>query len=367
MNYALLFLSILPSVVLMWMFLTSDKYPEPPGALTVAFLLGMLVPVVFYVLSPLFDFAQALFPADNPYLSGALDAFLLAAVPEECLKFAVLYGLCRRFPAFDEPMDGIVYGVTVAVGFATFENLAYVMAADSSMLAVARGVLAVPSHAMDGAIMGYFVGRAAFADGGGRGLLAKALLIPILLHGLYDTPVLVHAHVEAVGVRLAAPASAALNWLFLTVVLWQIGYVAKITGKMRREQEPGPLPRPEASPDAVSAVVAEVAQDMIQSDVVCVIRNTRTGMDMLLVVLCALGLFLSLGVPLFGEVDVLGGLNAVLPLLFLGGSILFGFRSMVGLIKNLSPLRLRRLRERGASPKPEAAGTRRGKSPAGDA
>jgi RsiW-degrading membrane proteinase PrsW (M82 family) len=345
-NYTLLFLSILPSVVLMWMFLTSDKYPEPPGALTVAFLLGMLVPVVFHVLSPLFDFAQSLFPADNPYLSGALDAFLLAAVPEECLKFAVLYGLCRRFPAFDEPMDGIVYGVTVAVGFATFENLAYVMSGDSYMLAVSRGVLAVPNHAMDGAIMGYFVGRAAFTDGGGRGFLAKALLIPMLLHGLYDTPVMIHAHAEAMGVRLAASASAALNVLFFTVVLRQIVYVARITGKMRREQEPGPLPQPEAAPGGISALAGEVAQDMIQSDVVLVIRNTRTGMDMLLVVLCVLGLFLSLGVPLSGAAGVLDGLSTALSLLFLGGSILFGFRSMVGLIKNLSPLRLRRLRER---------------------
>ena len=346
MNYTLLLLSILPSVVLMWMFLTSDKYPEPPGALSVAFLLGMLLPVVFYILSPLFNFTQSLFPADNPYLSGTLDAFLLAAVPEECLKFAVLYGLCRRFPAFDEPMDGIVYGVTVAVGFATFENLAYVMTGDSYMLAVSRGVLAVPNHAMDGAIMGYFVGRAAFTDGGGRRLLAKALLIPMLLHGLYDTPVLIHADAEAMGIQLAAPASTALNVLFFTVVLRQIGYVAQITSKVRREQEPGPLPQPEAAPSGISVVVGEVAEDVIQSDVVCVVRNTRTGMDMLLVVICVLGLFLSLGVPLSGEKGVLGGLSSALPLLFLGGSLLFGFRSMVGLIKNLSPLRLRRLRER---------------------
>jgi hypothetical protein len=240
------------------------------------------------------------------------------------------------------------------------------MTGNSYMLAVARGVLAVPSHAMDGAIMGYFVGRAAFMDGRGRNFFAKALFIPMLLHGLYDTPLMIHAYAEAMGVRLEALASRGLNVLFFTVVLRQIGYVAQITGKVRREQEPGPLPQPKAAPGVISAVAeevsenvvqSEVSESVVQSDVVCVIRNTRTGMDMLLVVLCFLGLFLSPSVFGSGETGTPGGLNIALPLLFLGGSILFGFRFMVGLIKNLSPLRLRRLREQEPGPLPQPKDT----------
>ena len=91
---------------------------------------------------------------------------------------------------FNEPIDGIVYGVTVSLGFATLENIYYVyLLADyfdtSSMaLAIARSFSAVPAHAVFGVFMGYFFMKYSFIKKGDN--LLFAFLIPFVLHGCYN-------------------------------------------------------------------------------------------------------------------------------------------------------------------------------------
>ena len=47
-------------------------------------------------------------------------------------------------------------------------------------------VCAVPSHAFDGVIMGFFIGKHYFRKHESKIYLFLALLVPIILHGLYD-------------------------------------------------------------------------------------------------------------------------------------------------------------------------------------
>ena len=82
-------------------------------------------------------------------------------IPEETFKYLVLTRYSARHRAFDEPMDGIVYGAVASLGFAALENLLYVGSGDLGT-AVARAATAVPGHAFTGAIMGYYVGQARF-------------------------------------------------------------------------------------------------------------------------------------------------------------------------------------------------------------
>ena len=49
-----------------------------------------------------------------------------------------------------------------------------------------RSFTAVPSHAFDGVIMGFFIGRHYFRDYKTNTNLILALLIPVTLHGFYD-------------------------------------------------------------------------------------------------------------------------------------------------------------------------------------
>jgi RsiW-degrading membrane proteinase PrsW (M82 family) len=114
------------------------------------------------------------------------DAFVLAGFIEELAKWVVLIAAVYHWDEFDEPLDGVVYGVAVALGFATLENLLFVARLGLGV-AWQRAVFAVPAHALFGATMGYYAGRAKF-DRGGKLWRDRALCLgaPTVFHGLYD-------------------------------------------------------------------------------------------------------------------------------------------------------------------------------------
>ena len=87
-------------------------------------------------------------------------------------------------------MDGIVYGVTVSLGFATYENYDYVYhwaqvwEIDPMQMAIWRSFSAVPLHGLAGCIMGFYFGKYAFTAE--KKYLILSLLIPFLVHGFYN-------------------------------------------------------------------------------------------------------------------------------------------------------------------------------------
>ena len=93
------------------------------------------------------------------------DAFVLSGFVEELAKWVVLIAAVYHWDEFDEPLDGVVYGVAVALGFATLENLLFVARLGLGV-AWMRALFAVPAHALFGATMGYYAGRAKFDRGG---------------------------------------------------------------------------------------------------------------------------------------------------------------------------------------------------------
>ncbi len=197
-------LALLPTYLILRHFLKNDRYPEPTGVIMNTYFLGVgiIIPAVILAL-----LLTRLIPEGlSPWALGAAAAFLSAAIPEEALKLLVLCRYCLRHRAFDEPMDGIVYGVTVSLGFATLENVLYVVKGGLSV-AIARGLTAVPGHAFLGVIMGYYVGQAYVSTGATRrNFLWKAYLVPVLLHALYDWPLLAlnaMAEIEAAAAILA--------------------------------------------------------------------------------------------------------------------------------------------------------------------
>ncbi|MEO0086271.1 MAG: PrsW family glutamic-type intramembrane protease, partial [candidate division WOR-3 bacterium] len=83
--------------------------------------------------------------------------------------------------------DGIMYSITASLGFATLENILYVLSGGFGV-GVMRAFLAVPAHAFNGVLMGYFLGEAKFAGTIRRShlLSAVALALAVLAHGVYD-------------------------------------------------------------------------------------------------------------------------------------------------------------------------------------
>tara|TARA_S200000501_G_scaffold308074_1_gene297496 strand:+ start:650 stop:1216 length:567 start_codon:yes stop_codon:yes gene_type:complete len=111
----------------------------------------------------------------------------LAGFTEEPLKFLAIYLFLRKKTEFNEPMDAIVYGTVISLGFATLENFEYVylpFAEGSLDIAILRAFTAIPMHASCGIVMGYFFGKYLFS--GTKSYLAMSLLLPVFFHSLYN-------------------------------------------------------------------------------------------------------------------------------------------------------------------------------------
>jgi RsiW-degrading membrane proteinase PrsW (M82 family) len=178
--------AVVPSLLLLWYVYARDRNPEPRGLLLKTFFLGaaICVPVVPVAMG-LQSLGEGM--AVGIWGSALVRAFLGAAIPEELFKYLVLRRFVWNKTAFDEPLDGVVYGVTASLGFATLENILYVGEGGLGV-AVLRALTAVPCHAFTGMVMGAYVGRARFATEPGERfrLLAAGLGWAVLLHGAYD-------------------------------------------------------------------------------------------------------------------------------------------------------------------------------------
>ena len=112
-------------------------------------------------------------------------SFIIIAPTEELLKFFAVKRWIYRSLEFDEVMDGIVYTVAASLGFATVENVLYVLQ-NGITTGIARAFLAIPGHTFFGALMGYYIGRAKFNKEHESKLILKGVLLAIFFHGLYD-------------------------------------------------------------------------------------------------------------------------------------------------------------------------------------
>jgi RsiW-degrading membrane proteinase PrsW (M82 family) len=178
-------LAVAPGIAICFYILFRDQYnPEPRKHLLVSFFLGVFsaLPALLiqYLLLPVEDI---LLPVN--IFSILIKAFVIVAFSEELCKYVMLRYYAYRQPEFDEPFDGIVYGVMVSMGFATIENIAYVMQSGYAT-AIVRMFISVPAHACYGILMGYNVGKARFHPGHPFPYLMKGLLLAIFFHGSFD-------------------------------------------------------------------------------------------------------------------------------------------------------------------------------------
>lgn len=181
---SLIALALAPAIYLAIVIYGYDKYDrEPKRILLIAFVLGALSIIPAGILEVIW--ISMGFDVSPNFFLTIFHAFIVVALSEELFKYLVLRYHAFRLPVFNEPFDGIVYGSFVALGFATIENLAYVL--DNGWgVGVLRMFTAVPAHYCFGVIMGYYVGKAKFDKENRRSLLLKGLAIAVLLHGAYD-------------------------------------------------------------------------------------------------------------------------------------------------------------------------------------
>lgn len=187
----LMFLAILPGILIVIYIFRCDKVEkEPVGLILRMVLLGAVSCAPAAFLEQQMDAILPSFQMGS-FQYALTTAFLSAGLIEELCKFFFLKVGIWNNREFDYRFDGIVYGVSTAIGFACLENIMYVMEGGISV-AVTRAFLSVPLHAFCGVFMGAYFGKAKQADVRGeksrsKALMTRGVVTAVLIHGTYDT------------------------------------------------------------------------------------------------------------------------------------------------------------------------------------
>src|SRR5262245_28396410 len=170
-------LSLLPCALWLWSFSSRSLYKRPARrVLAVTFALGALATIPALVLNLA---GQSLFLDffGRAMRSHILTLLFVVGPIEELLKLLVVYFYAYRRKEFDEPLDGVIFSATAALGFAAIENVVY-LAQNEPMLVLLRGPLSNPGHALFSAVWGLSLSKAKAAPN----LVRQRL--PVVANGL---------------------------------------------------------------------------------------------------------------------------------------------------------------------------------------
>ncbi len=189
MNYLILFIfGFLPSVIWLSYYLKKDNKPEPKLMLLKTFIYGMLVavPVAILEIAILKTFNFLFLPG---FFLTILNIFIGVALIEEIMKYFVVRQKVINNPAFDEPVDAMIYMLVAGLGFAAVENILILLYLSSLfeifVISSARFLGATFLHALCCANIGYFLALRIFYKKSQK-LFILGLCISILLHGIYN-------------------------------------------------------------------------------------------------------------------------------------------------------------------------------------
>ncbi len=194
-----IFLGLAPAIFWMWYIYRKDVWePEPKRQILKIFFLGVVVIIPTGMLEYLFQhniYNITIHQMQTSLVLNTIICFLVIGPIEELFKYSVVKGFMYHHKDFNEPLDGVIYMVAAAMGFSGLENIMYIAnvgyhdPSQATTIAVLRGVLATPAHAIFSGFLGVYLGKAKFCGDRwkGLGLTATGFLLAVFLHGLYDT------------------------------------------------------------------------------------------------------------------------------------------------------------------------------------
>ena len=199
MQLTLIYLATaLPVLLLLTMVYYVDRFREPPRFVVGTFFLGVGLVYPLHLFIIIVEGVIAPLVGIDPENWGAYQNFFRAAYLEESLKFIFLIYFCARLSEMDEPMDPILYGAALGLGYAGWENIGYVFNTNyvGELLDLSKmwkmvldRVGPAFGHMGLGIIMGFLVSLNLFNqwDPFKRRLyIVLALMVPVVLHGTHN-------------------------------------------------------------------------------------------------------------------------------------------------------------------------------------
>ncbi len=182
-------ISFVPGILWLLYFLQKDNlHPEPKVLIIETFLLGILIAAPVLVTQQLF--INLVKP------EGMVFLLLVAAFIEEYFKYFAVKIHILKSVEFDEPIDAMIYCITAGLGFATIENVLYVIAsfpaaANSSPMGVLiiRGLGSTILHALSSGIVGFALAFSFFSAKSKENkatYLTIGLILATIVHFLFN-------------------------------------------------------------------------------------------------------------------------------------------------------------------------------------
>jgi|TARA_B110000259_G_scaffold175057_1_gene209932 RsiW-degrading membrane proteinase PrsW (M82 family) len=204
--------TILPPILLGIIIWKSDKFPEPGKFLVASFLLGVsiifpldlfikisedhIAPLLGIDLDTITTWNEGAYKEDDavyPAAARTFMSFFRAAFLEEGIKFALLLFFCVRLSDLNEPIDAIVYGAAIGLGYAAIENLGYLQSGNFenawTLSMVKVRYIPMVMHLGFGVLMGWLLSLNLFEERSPfkrRVMLILSLAVPVVLHGSYN-------------------------------------------------------------------------------------------------------------------------------------------------------------------------------------
>ncbi len=181
-------LAFTPGIFWLWFFIRRGVYrPGPRRLLVFTFLLGMASTLPAGIINTIFLDDDIL--SDTATLASVASGMLFVVGPtEEVCKFLAVRLLAYRSPYFDEPGDGLVYSAAASLGFASLENLSYILIFGPAVMLL-RAPLSTVAHVVFGSFWGYALGRQVQAGRRRSWQMLAGIGAGALVHGVFNVAV----------------------------------------------------------------------------------------------------------------------------------------------------------------------------------
>ncbi len=206
--YALLS-GILPALLWLWFWLKEDNlHPEPRSLVATSFIGGMMVVVLAIFLEKYI----------SDIVSDSTTRYILWAGIEEIVKFIAVLIIALRSRNMDEPVDAMIYCITVALGFAALENALFILSpldtgdiTRSIVTGNMRFIGASLVHVTSSAAIGFMIGLSFY-----KNLLIKSIsliigiILSITLHASFNLSIINSTAMNTLKV---------FGWVWIAVII----------------------------------------------------------------------------------------------------------------------------------------------------
>jgi RsiW-degrading membrane proteinase PrsW (M82 family) len=185
-------LGLLPSLVWMFIFLKKDDHPEPKSLIAKTFLMGIIISPIAVALQIGFTKVGGNWGPVDYFVADGSFFFLWAAFVEEFVKYYAVRLVALTDPAFDEPVDAMIYMMMAGLGFAAIENILVLFrtipnGVHATILVWSlRSMGATLLHALSCALVGYFLALSWFFQHHRKKLIVLGLMVATLFHFTFN-------------------------------------------------------------------------------------------------------------------------------------------------------------------------------------